>query len=121
MNILNYKKNNIIYNTNNYIKKDSRFLGPDIGPKRIGFYAGPRDLAPDPGSKRNESWYKTQEHWILTADPMKLGLNTGATTNGYYMRAPKRIIIKIIMFIAQIIIFFILIIWIIIKIIIFFI
>jgi hypothetical protein len=55
MNILNYKKNNIIYNTNNYIKKDPRFLGPDIGPKRIEFYARPKDLAPDPGLKRNES------------------------------------------------------------------
>jgi len=105
MNILNYKKNNIIYNTNNYFKKDPRFLGPDIEPKRIGFYAGPRDLAPDPGPKQNESWYRIQEHWILTADPIKLGLNAGVTANRYYMRAPKRIIIKIIMFITQIIIF----------------
>jgi len=119
MNILNYKKNNIIYNTNNYIKKDPRFLGPDIGPKRIEFYARPRDLAPNPGLKRNESWCRTQERWILTVNPMELSLNAGATTNGYYMRAPKRIIIKIIIFIAQIIIFFILIIWIVIKIIIF--
>jgi hypothetical protein len=55
MNTLNYKKNNIIYNTNNYIKKDSMFLGPNIGPKRMGSYAGPRDLVPDSRPKRNES------------------------------------------------------------------
>jgi len=100
MNTLNYKKNNIIYNTNNYIKKGQRFLDPDIGPKKMGSYAGQRDLTPDPGSKWNESWCRTQKYWILTVDPIKLGLNIGPIANGYYTRVPKRIIIKIIIFIV---------------------
>jgi len=56
------------------------------------------------------SWCRTQQNWVQTQDPRPIGSASGA---------PKRIIIKIIIFIAQIIIFFILILWIIIKIIIF--
>ena len=94
MNTLNYKKNNNIYNTNNYIKKpkniyntnnnifdmntlnykknnniynttqDRRTLGPDAGPKSIGSFIGPYAIG---------CCVRTPKKWVLTLDPRALG------------------------------------------------
>ena len=81
--------------------RKARALGPGENPSEMGLDEGPKSIG---------SWRRTQQNWVQTQDPRPIGSASGA---------PKRIIIKIIIFIAQIIIFFILILWIIIKIIIF--
>jgi len=62
MNTLNYKKNNNIYNTNNYINK----------PKNLGSWQrtqetcvpiqDPSEKAPVAGLKSNGSWRRTQQN-----------------------------------------------------------
>jgi hypothetical protein len=61
MNTLNYKKNNNIYNINNYINKPKT---QDKGPKVHG------------------SGQRTQEDWVSTQDPGDLGLDAWPNSIG---------------------------------------
>jgi hypothetical protein len=70
------------------LAQDPRDLAPD---------AGLNQISPDTGPKHIGSWCRTQQNWVLTQD-----LKTIDSTS----EAPKRIIVKIIVFILQIIIFF---------------
>jgi hypothetical protein len=79
MNTLNYKKNNNIYNTNNYIfkmntlnyKKKIIFITQKI------ILINLRTLGPDKEPKRPASRYRTQAKWLLTQDSRAMGPDVG--------------------------------------------